>query len=179
MDPADASIIVNLREALSWVKRLDVEGKSVLVVRDSPVGLGFIQPAQVRGANCIILVGHHSARLHLGREVGADHTVNSREADFLSAVRDLPGGQGVDVFVDCVGDQKLLAEALQVVSVQGRVAVYAVPKAPPTGPKPEDPRIVHISTDEPGAHGEVVKLIAEGSIEPKHYYSDRLHYTDI
>lgn len=179
MDPGDAAMMINLREALSWIKKLKVEGSTVLVVGDGPVGLAFVQAAAVRGAERIILSGHHANRLRLGEEIGADSVINSRVVDTVPAVMDLTNGRGVDVLVDCVGDQKALGEALTVVSADGQVAAYGVPKVPPTGPQPEDPRMVKIATDEPGAHDEVLALIAEKRINPKKFYHDRLHYSQI
>ena len=179
MDPADAAMIINLRESLSWVKRLDVAGKAVLVLGDGPVGLGFVQAALVCGANPVILVGHRAERLALGRDIGAHQAVNSTQESYRDATLDLTGGQGVDVLVDCTGDQKTLAEALNVVKPEGKVAAYGSPKIPPTGPKPEDARLVSISTDEAGTHDEVLGLIAAGNVNPRHFWSDRLHYTQI
>lgn len=179
MDPADAAMIINLREALSWVKALDVAGKTVLVVGDGPVGLGFVQAAAVRDAAEVILAGHHDERLAVGRQVGATRTINGREADVSQAVADLTSGQGVDVLVDCIGDQKALAQALSWVKPDGKVAAYGSPKIPPTGPKPDDPRIAKIRTDEPGAHDEVLRLIEAGRIDPSRFYSDRLRFHHI
>ncbi len=179
MDPADAAMLINLREALSWVKALDVAGKSVLVMGDGPVGLGFVQAAAAKDAEEVILVGHHEARLEVGRKVGATRTINSRETDMVQAVPELLHGAGVDVLVDCIGDQKALTQALDLVKPEGKVAAYGSPKIPPTGPKPEDPRIAKIRTDEAGAHDEVLRLIREGRINPSHFHSDRLRFDEV
>ncbi len=178
MDPADAVMLINLREALSWVNKLDVAGKSVLVIGDGPVGLGFVQAAFVKGAAEVVLVGRREARLDVGRQVGATQTVNGRAVDPLAAVPDLVHGQ-VDVLVDCTGDQKGLAAALALVKADGKVAAYGSPKIPPTGPMPEDPRIVSIRTDEAGAHDEVLRLVREGRIVPRRFWSDRLRYDQV
>ena len=178
MDPADAAMIINLREALSWVNKLDVADKSVLVIGDGPVGLGFVQAASVKGAAQVILVGHHQARLDVGRQVGATDTINGRQADFTAAVPDLAHGV-VDVLVDGTGDQRGLAQAMTLVKPEGKVAAYGSPKIPPTGPKVEDGRIVSIRTDEAGAHDEVLRLIEAGSIDPSRFHSDRLRFDEI
>ena len=179
MDPGDAAMIINLREALSWVKALGVAGKSVLVIGDGPVGLGFVQCASVRGAAPVILVGHHESRLQLGRKVGATHTLNSLDVPFLEAIWDLTSGEGIDVLIDCIGDQKVLGQALSVVKPKGKVAAYGSPKVPPTGPTPADRRIQKIRTDEAGAHEEMLNLIREGRINPRHFWSDRLRFDQI
>lgn len=179
MDPGDATMIINFRESLSWIGQIGVEGKSVLIVGDGPVGQGFVQSASVSGAASIIFAGHHSARLEVGRKVGATHVVDSRQAGLADAVLDLTHGQGVDLLVDCIGDQRLLAECLLLVKPDGKVAAYGSPKIPPTGPQPVDHRIVSIRTDEAGYHQRVLDLIAAGRINPRHFWSDRLHYTQV
>jgi L-iditol 2-dehydrogenase len=178
MAPADAAMIINLREALSWVKALDVEGKNVLIIGDGPVGLGFAQMAGIRGAQKVTLVGHRDSRLELGRQFGAHHTINSRQEDPLERIQEFVGSPAIDVLIDCVGDRRALAESLVLVRPDGKVAGYGVPK-PSTGPPVDDPRIVKVSTDEPGAHDEVVRLIQEGRINPRDHYTERLHFSKI
>lgn len=179
MDAGDATMLINLRESYSWIRKLEVAGKSVLVIGDGPVGQGFVQSASVCGAGPVIFSGHHEARLEVGRKAGADHTVNSRRVDLFEAVRDLTAGRGVDVLVDCIGDQRLLGQALDLVRPDGKVAAYGSPKIPPTGPKPEDRRIQQIRTDEAGAHDEVLRLVEAGRIVPRIFWSDRLRYDQI
>jgi L-iditol 2-dehydrogenase len=176
--PADAVMIINIREALSWIKALGVDGKNVLVVGDGPVGLGFVQMASVKGAGTVTLIGGRDSRLQVGRQVGAHHTINSRQEDPLVATRAFVGGAAIDILVDCLGDRSVLAKSLTLVKPDGKVACYAVPKLS-TGPAPVDGRIVKISTDEPGAHDEVIRLIQEGRIDPGHYYSDRMSFDQI
>ncbi|MHB0876267.1 MAG: zinc-dependent alcohol dehydrogenase [Anaerolineae bacterium] len=179
MDPADAAMIINLRESLSWIGQMGVEGKSVLVVGDGPVGQGFVQSASAGGAGQVIFAGHHEERLDVGHRVGADHVVNSRQVDLGAAVRAIAGADGVDVLIECTGDQRLLADCLSVVKADGKVAAYGSPKIPPTGPKPKDRRILRISTDEAGYHDQVLRLIEAGRINPRLFWSDRMPYTEI
>jgi len=175
MDPADAVIAITLREVMSWVDALGIStSSSVLVIGDGPVGLAYVQCAKIHGANPIILVGHRNERLKLGQAIGADHIINSQYMDFLVEVKNIMESEGVDFLIDCTGDQLIFNIALKVLKSSGKAAAYGTPKVPPTGPVPSDPRIVKITTNEPGAHDEIIRLILDGKINPKHFYSERL-----
>ena len=175
MDPADAVIVINLREIMSWVDALGIStGSSVLVIGDGPVGLTYVQCAKIHGANPIILVGHRNERLKLGQAIGADYAINSHYMDFTVEVKNITESKGVDFLIDCTGDQLTFSTALKALKSDGKAVAYGTPKVPPTGPVPNDPRIVKITPNEPGAHDEIVHLILNGKINPKHFYSERL-----
>jgi threonine dehydrogenase-like Zn-dependent dehydrogenase len=175
ISPADAVVIITLRETMSWVEALGVSfNSSVLIMGDGPVGLAFVQCAKIRGANPIIIVGHRDERLNLACIIGANYTINSHGVGFVNEVKNIVGSEGVDFLIDCTGDQSTLNAALNLVKPSGKIAAYGTPKVPPTGPAPNDSRIMRIKTDEPGAHNEIVSLILDGRINPKLFYSESL-----
>ena len=66
------------------------------------VGQMLIQLAHLRGANVITTVGS-SAKEEIVRKLGVKHVIRYREVDFVSAVREITDGKGVDVAYDSVG----------------------------------------------------------------------------
>lgn len=66
------------------------------------VGQLLIQLAKARGATVIATVGDEE-KARIARECGADYVVLYRERDVSEAVRELTGGEGVDVAYDSVG----------------------------------------------------------------------------
>ena len=56
------------------------------------VGLSAVMAAKVAGATTIVAVDVVPERLELAKELGATHTVNSREVDLIEAVREATGG---------------------------------------------------------------------------------------
>lgn len=80
-----------------------------LLVHAAAGGLGLIlaQWAKVLGATVIGTVGS-AEKAALARHHGTDHTILYRETDFVRAVRDLTGGQGVAYAVDGIGGETLL-----------------------------------------------------------------------
>ncbi len=66
------------------------------------VGQLLIQLAKARGGRVIATVGSKT-KAEIAKQRGADHAVPYREVDFLDAVRDITGGEGVHVVYDSVG----------------------------------------------------------------------------
>ena len=66
------------------------------------VGLLLIQIARMLGANVIGTAGTE-AKAELAKQAGAGHVILYSKVDFLSEVKKLTGGKGVDVVYDSVG----------------------------------------------------------------------------
>ncbi len=66
------------------------------------VGQILIQIAKSRGARVLTTVGS-AEKAAYAREIGADEVILYRDVNFTEAVRDLTGGEGVDVVYDAVG----------------------------------------------------------------------------
>ena len=66
------------------------------------VGQLVIQLAKARGATVIATVGS-GEKAGIARARGADHVIDYRQDDFVAAVNEITGGNGVDVVFDSVG----------------------------------------------------------------------------
>jgi L-iditol 2-dehydrogenase len=79
-------------------------GDVVLVPGPGPIGLIAAQIAKGQGAR-VILVGtkEDASRLELGLELGADRALASGVDDVEGVVREMTGGQGVDIVLECAG----------------------------------------------------------------------------
>lgn len=86
------------------VRRANVQpGDTVLIhAAGSGVSSAAIQIAKLFGAQIIATAGGAS-KLELARKLGAHHTVNYREKDFVSEVKQITEKRGVDIIVDHVG----------------------------------------------------------------------------
>jgi threonine dehydrogenase-like Zn-dependent dehydrogenase len=81
---------------------------TVVVQGTGPIGILAIAAAQEMGAGRVIAVGApESPRLELARRFGAEATVNIDEfgtaGERIAAVRDIVGGYGADLVMDCSG----------------------------------------------------------------------------
>lgn len=83
-------------------------GATVVIQGTGPIGILAIAAALEMGAGRVIAVGApEDPRLRLAREFGAEATVDIEEvkspADRIAAVRDIVGGFGADLVMDCSG----------------------------------------------------------------------------
>jgi threonine dehydrogenase-like Zn-dependent dehydrogenase len=103
-------------------KRLGVSGADTLAIFGlGPMGLAGVLVGRGRGAR-VIAVDVLDDRLELARSLGADEVVNSGTTDPVEALRELTGGRGVDVAVDCSGAPAAQNAALDAARKQGAVA---------------------------------------------------------
>ena len=65
--------------------------------------------------------------LETARGLGATHTVNGREGDVVTAIRDLTGGFGADVVIDAVGRPETYEQAFNARDLAGTVVLVGVP----------------------------------------------------
>jgi NADPH2:quinone reductase len=107
-------------------------GETVLIhAAASGVGSAAVQIAKDVGATVIGVVGSADKQRWIS-ELGADHTLNRREADIVAEVDRITGGRGVDVALDAVGGDAF-AQSLKAVGAGGRVVALAnVALAPST-----------------------------------------------
>ncbi|NEC35036.1 zinc-binding dehydrogenase [Streptomyces rubrogriseus] len=101
---------------------------SVTVIGDGAVGLLGVLSARLLGAERIILMGRHQARTDLGRDFGATDVVSARGADGIEAVRDLTGGHGTHVVLECVGAMPAYEQAAGIVRPGGVISRVGVPQ---------------------------------------------------
>jgi threonine dehydrogenase-like Zn-dependent dehydrogenase len=102
-------------------------GARVAVVGDGAVGLCGVIAAKRLGAEQIIILGRHEARIALAREYGATDVVSERGDEGAQRVRDLTGGYGVHSVLECVGSEQAIATALRIVRPGGAVGRVGVP----------------------------------------------------
>ena len=75
-------------------------GDSVAVIGCGGVGDAAIAGSRLAGAHTIIAVDIDDRKLEWAKDFGATHTVNSTQTDAVEAIRDLTGGNGVDVAIE-------------------------------------------------------------------------------
>lgn len=90
-------------------------GDVVIVSGPGPIGLFCLQAAKTLGARVVLCgLAVDEDRLALGKELGADFVINV-ETDSLDSVRDITGGLGADVAIECAGAGVSLDQCIQAV----------------------------------------------------------------
>ncbi len=103
-------------------QKLQVAGnKRVAVIGLGPMGAAATLVAKGLGAE-IFAIDIIEERLRFAKELGANHCLDSRDADIEKRILDLTGGAGVEVAIDCSGSPIGQNLALNIAGKHGSVA---------------------------------------------------------
>lgn len=104
-------------------------GESVAVYGLGGLGLVAVQVAAQAGGD-VVAIARTPERRRMARELGAAHAVDPRDGDLADLLRDLTAGLGVHVFLDFVGIEGTVEQAVRACRKGGRVVVvgYVVPR---------------------------------------------------
>jgi aryl-alcohol dehydrogenase len=100
-------------------------GSSIAVFGTGTVGMSAVMAAQVVGCTTIIAVDVNPDRLKMAKELGATHIVNAGEVDPVETILEITGG-GVEFTLECVGDPKVLRQAVDVLPRLGVCGLLGV-----------------------------------------------------
>lgn len=98
--------------------------RTVVLLGDGPIALLFLQVARLAGANRIVLVGRHEARLTAARALGAEHVVDASRESPQATVREWTDGLGGDTVVECVGRPEAWVQAVSLARRGGEVLFF-------------------------------------------------------
>jgi aryl-alcohol dehydrogenase len=101
-------------------------GSSFATFGGGAVGLSAVMAARVAGATTIIAADVVPSRLALANELGATHTVNSRETDPIEAVRAITDG-GADFTLESSGRPEVLRQAIDGLAIRGVCGIVGAP----------------------------------------------------
>ena len=110
-------------------------GKSVAVIGCGGVGAAAVAGSALAGAAKIIAVDLDDKKLEWARNLGATHTVNSKENDAVEAIQALTDGFGADVVIDAVGRPETWKQAFYARDLAGTVVLVGVPTPDMTIPE--------------------------------------------
>jgi L-iditol 2-dehydrogenase len=92
-----------------------IAGDTIAIVGPGPIGLVSVQVCRALCADKIFLIGTRDSRLNLGKQFGADVTINVNQENPVGRVRELTGGLGVDLAIDCAGGANTLNDCIRMV----------------------------------------------------------------
>jgi S-(hydroxymethyl)mycothiol dehydrogenase len=102
-------------------------GDTVAVIGCGGVGDAAIAGARLAGARTIVAVDVDDRKLEWARGFGATHTVNSRQADPVEAIRAATDGFGADVVIEAIGRPETYVQAFFARDLAGTVVLVGVP----------------------------------------------------
>jgi len=119
IDPASIALHVANRGGIR-------PGDNVAVTGAGAIGLLAARAALVRGAARVVLLENSPGRLAKARELGFE-TIDSAGTDPAGQVRELTGGLGADVVLECAGVPVTIQLAVAMLRRGGRCAVVGIP----------------------------------------------------
>ena len=132
MRPDIGALLNPLGNAVYAVLSAEVPGNSVVVIGCGPIGLFSIMTARVSGASAVIAVDINDYRLGLARDAGAALTINPRNSDPVSAIRQLTSGIGADLVIEVSGNPAGIEIAFAVARDGGSLRLVGIPENPVT-----------------------------------------------
>lgn len=101
-------------------------GTSLAVFGTGAVGSAAIMAAKIAGCTTIVALDIHDSRLELAKELGATHTINSRDVDVvIDELMNITGGEGANYALDTTGIPALLTRAAKSLAKRGVLATVA------------------------------------------------------
>ncbi len=175
MSDPDAVMILTMKENYSALKNFGVtKGTRLLIFGDGAVALGLSCFARHLGAQEVVVVGHHDDRLERIVELAhADHIVNSHSQDVEECLQD----RKFDVVIDAAGSPEIVIQGAKYLVPGGRLGVYGVLKQNHSTidllalPNNVTVQVLNWPYREHRVHSEVLKLIKDGVVDPKWFYS--------
>ena len=119
------ALVEPLAVTLHGMRQPGVEiGGDIVIIGAGPIGLSAIATARAIGLAPIYVVEMLPQRSSIAQSMGADEVLNPAETDVLSAIRELTGGAGTSVAMECVGLEQTMDIAIQATR-PGGVALLA------------------------------------------------------
>ena len=138
---------------------------SIIITGCGPVGLSAIMAAKIAGCTTIIACDVVPSRLELAKELGATHTINSREVESVpAAVKELTG-IGSNYAIDCTGIGACVRQSLNCVRPLGVCVVLGATQE----------LTIHVEEELMGTGKTLVGLV-EGCSIPKLFIPKLLDY---
>ena len=126
--PTEIGAIMDpMGNAVHTVLEAEVPGSTVLVLGCGPIGCFAIGVARAAGASLVIASDLNPKRLELARAMGAQVTLNPTHDDVVARVRELTGGEGVDLVCEMSGHPSGHAQAFAAARMGGRVNLLGTP----------------------------------------------------
>jgi len=112
------------------IHRAKVEpGSTVMVIGCGGIGINAIQGAALAGARMVIAVDVNDFKLEKAKELGATHTINSKNQDPVQVAKDLTWGEGVDYAFEAIATPATIGQAYAATGKNGTVVVIGLTPA--------------------------------------------------
>ncbi len=121
----EAAIAEPLACVLHGVEEARIKlGDTVAIIGAGPIGLLHLLTVRKMGAGKIVISDTIDERLQLARKLGADETINAKQADTIDETKKITEGYGADVVIEAIGYPATWEQALRMVRKGGTVLEF-------------------------------------------------------
>lgn len=178
------SLVEPLAIGAHGIRRAGVQpGEQVLIIGAGPIGIGTLLLAHAAGARTI-LMDINTERLAYCRTLIADLlTIDARDENAETRVRDYTGGDMPTVVIDCTGSQLAINHAFRYIAHGGRFVLIGLQQQPISFSHPEFHKreatlmSSRNATQEDFDH--VIRLLQQNIIRPSAFITRRIPYQQL
>ena len=139
---------------------------SIIITGCGPVGLCAVMAARIAGCSTVIACDIVGSRLEMAKELGATHTINSKEVESVpEAARAITGGLGTHYAVDCTGIGACVRDSLNCTRPLGVCAVVGATQE----------LTIHVENELMGT-AKTLCGVVEGNCIPQLFIPKLIHY---
>ena len=103
-------------------------GQSVVVYGLGGVGLNIVQAASMVSAHPIVGIDIKQNKIEMAKKMGLTHGFLSGSNNFENNIKKILGSQGADVIIETTGNPKVIEQAYDLTSSEGKTILVGVPK---------------------------------------------------
>ena len=174
----NAALCEPLGVALGTLKKADAAfGQSLVIYGAGSIGLCMLAAAKAMGLGTTVVIATTPARLEIARQMGADHTIASREQDVMTEIRRI-FPEGADLVIDATGIEECIQNALKMTRKGGTVALAGYGRGKQMSIRMDDIHINNLRVVGAGnnwnQHATALQLMAEGKVDLTPFISARI-----
>ena len=98
------------------------------IIGAGSAGLFFVQQAKQLGFENIVVSDLNEERLRVAGTLGAQTLVHAPEESLVEAVNDVTKGRGADLVIEAAGYDRLRADAIEAIAMDGTVGFFGFPE---------------------------------------------------
>jgi len=123
----DAALSEPMAVGVHTAKRAGVLlNKNVVIIGSGIIGLAVLVSVVKAGAKNITVVDLNDWRLEKALNLGATRTINATRVDVIEEIKSSQPYEGIDVVFECVGVEKSIRDAIEIVRKGGKIIVVGV-----------------------------------------------------
>jgi (R,R)-butanediol dehydrogenase / meso-butanediol dehydrogenase / diacetyl reductase len=155
---------------------------NVAIVGAGPIGLMTLMAARIQGVKRVVAVELAERRIQAALECGADAVIDLRRGEPEKQAREITGGDGFDVVIECAGQPASVLMAGKLTRTRGRFVIMGVFEKP----TPLDlfdlvfrEKIVSGSMSGYGLYNETIRIMSDTQFHGDVLITDRIGLDDL